>query len=197
MAKHMTLVIDLDKCMGCKACTVACKVENNVDLGVNWNWVTKVGPEGEYPDLEMFYFPRQCMHCREPLCAEVCPTKATYKTDNGIVLVDHDKCFGCGYCIWACPYGARTLNPNKKMVEKCILCAHLVEKGDKPECVKTCLGNCRIFGDINDPMSEVSMYLAEHQGRAFQVHPEIGTNPSVIYLRPRKGAEKLCQSNTR
>ncbi|MDP4160300.1 MAG: 4Fe-4S dicluster domain-containing protein [Bacillota bacterium] len=192
-----TLLIDLDKCVGCMSCTIACKNENNVDPGIFWNRVYKVGPEGQFPNLDMFYFPKQCMHCNDPLCIKVCPTKATYKTEEGIVLVDHDKCYGCGYCTWACPYGARTKNEKKGMVEKCILCAHLVERGEKPACVVSCVGNCRVFGDINDPTSEISIYLAEHSDSAFQIHPEIGTKPSVIYLKPRKGAAKLCQSNTR
>ncbi|CQR72182.1 Tetrathionate reductase subunit B precursor [Sporomusa ovata DSM 2662] len=191
MAKQYTLLIDLDRCVGCMACMVACKVVNQVDTGVDFNQVYKVGPEGTFPDCDMFFFPKQCMHCVEPLCAQVCPSRATYKTEEGVVLVDHNRCFGCSYCIWACPYGARTLNKNKGMVEKCVLCLPLVQKGEKPECVKTCLGNCRIFGDINDPNSEVSKYYTEQSDRAMQIHPEIGTKPSVIYFKPRKGAAKL------
>jgi tetrathionate reductase subunit B len=193
---HYTLLVDLDKCVGCKACMAACKVENNVDYGVFWNKVYQVGPEGKFPNLDMFYFPHQCMHCEDPLCIKVCPTKATYKTEEGIVLVDPDKCFGCGYCVWACPYGARTINPKTHLVEKCMLCAHRLAKDEKPACVSTCLGNCRFSGDIDDPTSEISLYLAQNQERAFKIHPEIGTKPSAIYLMPRKGAVKLCQSNT-
>ncbi|MBE6032667.1 MAG: 4Fe-4S dicluster domain-containing protein [Firmicutes bacterium] len=195
---HYTLLIDLDKCTGCQACSVACKMENNVDLGVFWNRVKRMGPVGQFPDnLEMFYFPNQCMHCEEPTCIEVCPTKATYKTDTGVVLVDADRCFGCQYCIWACPYDARTLNPNTKTVEKCIMCVHLLEKGEKPMCVYTCTTQCRYAGDINDPDSEISQYLAKHKDRQFKIHPEFKNNPSVIYLMPRKGAETLCKSIAR
>jgi Fe-S-cluster-containing dehydrogenase component len=186
-----TLLIDLDRCVGCKACQLACKVENNVDYGIFWTQMNSIGPEGEFPKLDYFYFPKQCQHCENPLCVSVCPTKATYQTDEGIVLVDQDKCFGCQYCIWACPYGVRTLNKAKGMVEKCILCAGRVERGELPACVVGCEGDCRYFGDANDPLSDVSIYLAEHQGRAFRVHPEFGTKPSVIYLKPRKGANKL------
>lgn len=190
--KQYTLLIDLDRCIGCKACQVACKIENNVDLGVFWNRVMAMGPVGQFPNLEYFYFPKQCQHCEEPLCVNVCPTGATYKTEDGIVLVDKDKCFGCQYCDWACPYGVRTKNPNTGMVEKCILCAHKdLEHGEKPACVISCEGNCRYFGDINDPSSEIARYYAQHADRAFKVHEEFGTKPSVIYLKPRKGASKL------
>lgn len=190
-----TLLIDLDKCSGCQACSVACKMENNVDLGVFWNRVKRMGPVGEFPDkLEMFFFPNQCMHCENPTCVEVCPTKATYQTDTGVVLVDADLCFGCQYCIWACPYEARTLDPNTKMVQKCTMCIHLLEKGEPPMCVYTCTTNARIAGDINDPESEISRVLAANKDRQFKIHPEFRNNPSVVYLSPRKGAETLCQS---
>lgn len=190
-----TLLIDLDKCTGCQACSVACKMENNVDLGVFLNRVARMGPVGEFPDkLEMFFFPNQCMHCEIPTCVEVCPTKATYQTDTGVVLVDKDLCFGCQYCVWACPYDARTLNPKTKMVEKCTLCIHLLEKGEQPMCVYTCTTQARCAGDINDPDSEISRILAANKDRQFKIHPELRNSPSVIYLAPRKGAETLCQS---
>lgn len=190
-----TLVIDLDHCTGCQACHVACKMENNVDLGIFWNRVYRMGPVGSFPDrLEMFYFPMQCMHCENPSCIEVCPTKATYQTEDGIVLVDSDRCMGCQYCIWACPYDARSFNSKEKTVEKCILCTHLLDKGEKPLCVYTCTTQARHIGDINDPNSEVSLLLAKNPGRQFKIHPELRNNPSVIYLLPRKGAETLCQS---
>jgi Fe-S-cluster-containing dehydrogenase component len=192
--KRYSLLIDLDKCVGCKGCIVACKVENNVDLGVFWDQVYQIGAEGRFPNLEMFYMPKQCMHCDSPLCVEVCPTKATYQTEDGIVLIDKDRCFGCEYCIWACPYGVRTKNKRTGMVEKCILCVHRITKAEKPACVSSCLGMCRIFGDFNDPTSEISMYYARHQERAFKIHADLGTNPSVVYLLPRKGAQTLTDA---
>lgn len=193
--KHYGMVIDLDKCTGCQACAVACKMENDVDLGVFWERVYRMGPIGQFPDqLEMFYFPNQCMHCENPSCISVCPTKATYQTDDGIVLVDANLCFGCQYCIWACPYEARTLNPNTKTVEKCILCVHRLEQGEQPMCAYTCTTGCRVAGDMNDPDSEISRILAANADRVFRVHPEFGNQPSVVYLLPRKGAETLCKS---
>ena len=161
--KHYGMVIDLDKCTGCQACAVACKMENGVDLGVFWERVYRMGPIGSYPDgLEMFYFP--------------------------------NLCFGCQYCIWACPYEARTLNPNTKTVEKCILCVHRLEKGEQPMCAYTCTTGCRVAGDLNDPESRVSQILKDNEDRAYRVHPEFGNKPSVVYLLPRKGAETLCKS---
>lgn len=190
--RRMTLVIDLDRCNGCQACSVACKIENNVDHGIFWNRIHRMGPVGQFPDkLEMFYFPMQCQHCEDPSCIKVCPTKATYQTDDGIVLIDKDKCFGCQYCMWACPYDARSFNPNTKMVEKCILCVHLLEKGEKPMCVYTCTAGARWSGDLNDPESDVNKVLNKNAGRIMRIHPELKNNPSVIYLKPRKGAESL------
>jgi Fe-S-cluster-containing dehydrogenase component len=193
--RHFGMLIDLDKCTGCQACAVACKMENDVSLGIFWNRVYRMGPLGEYPDkLEMFYFPNQCMHCEEPSCVEVCPTKATYKTEDNIILVDSSLCFGCQYCIWACPYEARTLNPSTKTVEKCIFCVHKLAKGEKPACEYTCTTGCRVSGDLNDPESDISKVLEANSDRLYRVHPEFGNKPSVIYLLPRKGAETLCRS---
>ena len=191
------IVTDLNRCVGCLACMVACKAVNNVPIGSYWNKVLRIGPSlkpgaTSAHDVEMYYLPVQCQHCENPLCVSVCPTGATYQTDDGIVLIDQDKCFGCQYCEWACPYGVRTKNPNTGMVEKCILCAHKdLEHGEKPACVISCEGNCRYFGDINDPSTEIAQYYAQHADRAFKVHEEFGTKPSVIYLKPRKGASQL------
>ena len=110
------------------------------------------------------------------------------------MLVDANLCFGCQYCIWACPYEARTLNPNTKTVEKCILCVHRLEQGEQPMCAYTCTTGCRVAGDMNDPESDISRILAANEDRIFRVHPEFGNKPSVVYLLPRKGAETLCKS---
>lgn len=117
--------IDLDSCIGCHSCAVVCKQENNVGLGTFYNKVLTVGPSGTYPDLEMYYLPVACQHCDEPQCVEVCPTGASYKREDGVVLVDHSKCIGCQYCVMACPYGVRTYDTSKDkgVIEKCTMCA--------------------------------------------------------------------------
>lgn len=193
--KKYGMVIDLDKCSGCQACSMACKMENDVDLGVFRTRVYRMGPIGQWPDaLELFYFPNGCMHCEHPSCIDVCPTKATFKTDEGVVLVDANRCFGCQYCVWACPYEARSLNPNTKVVEKCTLCVDKLDAGEQPLCCYTCTTGARVAGDMNDPDSRISKVLAENADRVYRVHPEFGNEPKVVYLVPRKGAETLCKS---
>lgn len=193
--KRYGMVIDLDKCSGCQACSVACKMANDVDLGVFRTRVYRMGPVGEWPNkLEMFYFPNGCMQCENPSCIDVCPTKATFKTKEGVVLVDATRCFGCQYCIWACPYEGRALNPNTKVVEKCTLCVDRLEAGEQPLCCYTCTTQARRAGDFNDPESEVSKMIELNADRVFRVHPEFDNKPQVVYLLPRKGAETLVSA---
>ena len=125
---HKTLVIDLDRCIGCFACEMACKQENNVPLGVHYNKVLSIGPMGKFPDLTQYFLPTVCQHCKDAPCVKVCPTGATYQTEDGQVLVNKEKCIGCKMCMAACPYGARSYNPEAKVVEKCTLC-HLAAAG--------------------------------------------------------------------
>ena len=105
-----TLVIDLDRCIGCHACEVACKVENNVPMGVYYNKVLTIGPVGKYPDIYQYFLPTVCQNCKDAPCVKVCPTGASYKTEDGQVLVDKEKCIGCKMCIAACPYGTISLD---------------------------------------------------------------------------------------
>lgn len=179
----MTMVVDLDRCIGCYACEIACKMENDVALGSYWNKVEEVGPFGEFPDVEMYFLPTLCQACSEPTCVDVCPTHATYQREgDGIVLIERDRCIGCQYCAMACPYGARTFNKKQKVVEKCTLCAHLQAVGDKPACVKCCSGGARIFGDLDDPDSEVSVALREAGEQNVHSLPDVGNRPSVRYI---------------
>jgi len=182
---QMAMVFDLDRCVGCESCTVSCKMENNVRLGDFWSKVLKVGPIGKFPDLEMYWLPVLCQHCKDPQCTKVCPTGASHKRADGVVLIDKDKCIGCQYCTMACPYGVRYYNEEEGVVEKCTLCAHLIERGEQPACVKTCVGKCRILGDIDDPNSEISQKIRE-AGDNVHTLVDVGNHPSIRYiLSPR------------
>ncbi|WP_135255511.1 4Fe-4S dicluster domain-containing protein [Thermus caldilimi] len=173
------MAIDLSLCVGCAACAVACKMENQVPPGVFNLWIRE-REMGTYPDLVVEFRPEQCLHCENPPCVPVCPTGASYQTKDGLVLVDPKKCIACGACIAACPYDARYLHP-AGYVSKCTFCAHRVEKGQVPACVETCPTYCRTFGDLDDPESPVSRALRE-AGRVDVLRPELGTKPKLFYL---------------
>ena len=193
-----TLVIDLNRCSGCDSCTVACKYENNIKLGSFWNRVMAIGPTGAYPDIEMYWMPMQCQQCESSPCVSVCPTGATYKDDKGRVEIHYDKCIGCRICMAACPYNARVFNwneperdPNwnygdkdvpvrpKGVAEKCTLCKERTDRGDIPMCVRVCPGRARVYGDLDDPDSEISKVVREN--KAYQLLEEFGTRPQLRY----------------
>lgn len=196
------MVIDLRKCVGCNACTVACKQENATPPGVFWSRVRQY-EMGSYPQGRLRFFPLGCMHCQEAPCLESCPSGATYRRHDGLVLIDAAKCIGCRYCIMACPYEARTYNADTPQayfagqgftqvetaghgrhsqgtVEKCTFCAHRLDEGKEPACVATCPAGARIFGDLDDPSSEVSKLVAG--GLAKPRLEELGTLPSVFFI---------------
>ncbi len=174
------MLVDLRKCTGCHACSVSCKAEFDVPLGVTRSWVEYV-EKGDYPNVRRSFLPRLCNHCSKPQCVDVCPTGATWKrAEDGIVVVDADICIGCKYCIQACPYDARFLNPVTGSADKCDFCLHRVSQGLEPSCVNTCIGKARIFGDLNDPESEVSKAIATNPVTVLR--PEMGTEPNVFYI---------------
>lgn len=185
-----TLVVDLDRCTGCKSCEVACKQENDVVLGSAWNKVVTVGPSGDYPNIEMYFLPTLCQQCEDPECVKVCPTGASFKRkEDGVVLVDREKCIGCRYCMMACPYGVRSFNEEKKVVEKCTLCDHLQAIGEKPACVKNCPSKARFFGDLDDPDSDVSKAIKEAGNKNVHSLPDLGNKPTVRYIMHSKTAK--------
>jgi tetrathionate reductase subunit B len=216
-----TFVVDTARCIGCGLCVVACKEENHVPEESQYNrtWVERhavtdtgavlidspeAGIEG-FPLLSTaagaagatitaaYFVPRLCMQCEEPPCVSVCPVAATYRTPEGIVLVDAERCIGCGYCVVACPYGARYITPATEatpqstpgVADKCTWCYHRISHGTVPACVEVCPVGARQFGDRNDPADPINDVLA---GASPEVlFPEYGTRPRVLYVGPVTG----------
>lgn len=177
---HYAMVLDTRRCIGCHACSVACKTEYAVPLGATRSWVEYV-EKGTFPHVSRQFLPRLCNHCRNPQCVNVCPTGATFKRDeDGIVVVDSDICIGCKYCIQACPYDVRFIHPDTGTADKCDFCLHRVSRGVAPSCVNTCQGKARIFGDMNDPESEVARLIATQPVTVLR--QGMGTQPSVFYI---------------
>ena len=173
------MVVDLRKCIGCQACSVACSTENAVPMG-NFRTIVPSFEIDVNGTARRATLPRLCNHCENPPCVEVCPTQATYKREDSIVVVDNEVCIGCGYCVQGCPYDARFINPETHTADKCNFCVHRTEAGLLPACVETCVGGARIFGDLNDPQSAVSKLIAEHTTQVLK--PEMGTEPNVFYI---------------
>ncbi|HET9263174.1 MAG TPA: NrfD/PsrC family molybdoenzyme membrane anchor subunit [Vicinamibacterales bacterium] len=177
--------IDLRKCIGCHACTIACKAEHQIPIGVNRCWVKTV-EKGTFPDTRRFFFPVLCNQCTDAPCVRICPTSALFKRRDGIVDLNGQSCIGCRACMEACPYDQLFIDPNTHTAEKCNFCANRVENKLLPSCVSVCPTQCRIFGDLDDPASEVSQIV---QREAFTVRkPEKGTGPRVFYVAAEESA---------
>jgi Fe-S-cluster-containing dehydrogenase component/formate-dependent nitrite reductase membrane component NrfD len=176
---QQAFVIDQGKCIGCHACTVACKVEHGVELGVFRTWVKYI-ERGEFPDARRHFAVLRCNHCTNAPCVEVCPVKALYKREDGIVDFDPQRCIGCKACMNACPYDALYIDPSSHTAAKCNFCAHRVELDLKPSCEVVCPVGAIISGDIDDPGSEVSRLLGTAPSAVRSA--EQGTGPNVYYL---------------
>lgn len=203
--RKMGLVIDLDICVGCHACAVACKEWNTGGYGApladsdaygaepSGTWLNRIHTFEVQPaegPAQVVHFPKSCLHCEDAPCVTVCPTGASYKrAEDGIVLVNEDTCMGCGLCAWACPYGARELDQVAGVMKKCTLCIdriyneNIPEADRQPACVRACPTGARHFGDIGDPQSDVSQLVSERGG--MDLMPEQGTKPVNKYLPPR------------
>jgi len=187
MARY-AMVIDLRKCVGCQACSVACRTEWDVPIGHYRTWVEHTGIIGEFPNVTGSNWVAQCNHCDEPSCIEACPTGATFQLKSGIVKVDYDLCIGCGYCAEACPYDARYINPETDKIDKCDFCESRLEEGLLPACVTTCTGNAKFFGDLDDRNSIVHKKVyAEGAWRMENDNASIG--PNVYYLGTKEQLE--------
>lgn len=211
---HWGMVIDLEKCIGCEYCTRACCATNDVNPEEPWNIVVPEETTAGHP----FYFSRPCLHCQNAPCVEVCPVGATYHREDGLVMMDYDRCIGCRYCEVACPYDARRFNweapvyenpyvptwgvpevPRRPrgVVEKCTFCIQRIDEAEEkglepgvdydvtPACVNVCPVGARIFGNLNNPESEIAQVLSANP--TIRLREELGAEPSVYYLPPREG----------
>ena len=179
--------INLHRCVGCRTCTVSCKMENHVAAGLQRIRVLNPAgtttydvSTGDFPNLAMDWTPVPCQHCDAPSCIAVCPVEATYKREDGIVVVDIAKCIGCGKCVDACPYGARQMDEAAEKVDKCTLCAHRLDAGlGTTMCEICCPNRAIVTGDLADPESAVSKIVAANE--TILLNPEAGTAPNVHY----------------
>jgi Fe-S-cluster-containing dehydrogenase component len=212
-AKRWAMVIDIKKCLskdGCRDCIVACDQAHNIPQFDNpkdeVKWIWKERFENAFPNQDNEYLveslkdkqiPIFCNHCADPPCVKVCPTQATWKRDDGIVMMDWHRCIGCRYCMAACPYGSRSFNwrdpgpfiknenndfptRTRGVVEKCTFCAGRLAVGKIPACVEVCPAKAMVFGDIDEPDSEIRAVLRENY--TIRRKTELGTNPQVYYI---------------
>ncbi len=176
---NYAFIIDNRKCIGCHACTVACKAEHDTPIGVNRTWVKYI-EKGSFPSTHRAFSVMRCNHCADAPCVPICPVTALFTRDNGIVDFDSQRCIGCKACMQACPYDAIHIDPNSKTAAKCNYCAHRVEVGLEPPCVNVCPTHAIISGDRDNPQSEIAQLQALHPVQVRK--PEKGTNPKLYYI---------------
>jgi Fe-S-cluster-containing dehydrogenase component/formate-dependent nitrite reductase membrane component NrfD len=178
-------LIDQRSCIGCHACTVACKSENEVPLGVFRTWVKYI-EKGEFPNSRRHFLVERCNHCANSPCVEICPTQALFKRPDGIVDFDKSRCIGCKACMEACPYDAIYIDPVSHTAAKCNFCAHRIDQGLQPACVIVCPEEAIIFGDLDNPESRISQLIGRNPVQVRR--PEQGTEPKLFYI----GADEIA-----
>lgn len=179
--------VNLSSCIGCKACQIACKDKNRLEPGILWRRVVEVSggdwvKRGQLwiDNTYTYFLSTACMHCEQPICLEVCPTRAVYQRDDGIVLIDPNRCIGCRYCEWACPYGAPQFDAAAGVMNKCDLCYDDVDQGKSPACVSACQMRVLEYGDVDE--------LRARHGDLDDVYPlpdSTLTRPSTVFLPHR------------
>lgn len=189
--KQYTFYFDSSNCSGCKACQIACKDKNNLPLSVLWRRVYEVGSGGWVQkddawinDIRTYNMSVACNHCEEPVCVDVCPTKAMAKDKNGIVTIDEKRCIGCKYCEWVCPYGAPQFNESTGLMTKCNFCTDYISEGKNPSCVDACPMRVLEFGELKE--------LKKKHGVESEVFPfpkEHYTKPAIIIKKHSKVIE--------
>ncbi|SDJ51069.1 Fe-S-cluster-containing dehydrogenase component [Ferrimonas sediminum] len=179
--KRLAMVFDVRRCTGCLSCSVSCSIENQVDPGRARTRVTQAAINGTH-GVTTLSVPNQCNHCEQPSCVKVCPKQATYKREeDGIVVIDYDKCIHCQRCVKACPYGARRKDTKfKTPPEKCNFCIHRLQQGLLPACVETCIGEARVFGDLNDANSDIAKLVRDNP--VYGMLPDSGNLPNILYI---------------
>ena len=172
-------VINNQTCIGCHACTVACKAEHDVPIGVNRTHVKYI-EKGTFPDSTREFSVHRCNHCEDSPCTKICPTTALFTRSDGIVDFDDDRCIGCKSCMQACPYDALYIDPDKGTAAKCNYCAHRIEHSYEPACVIVCPTESIVSGDLSDPESAISQLVATHNTTVRK--PESGAEPNLYYI---------------
>lgn len=180
--RKLAMLIDLRTCIGCHACSVACKAEFDVPLGVFRDTVKYV-ETGRYPQARRFFVPVLCNHCEDAPCLAACPTKAIERLPDGQVVINKGDCNVNRFCMSACPYGAIYVDPEENVAQKCTFCEHRTAQGLQPACVQACPTQCRIFGDLDDPSSAIARKAAAHATAVWK--PEAATRPRVLYVDPQ------------
>lgn len=176
--RNLGMLIDLSLCIGCNACAVACKQENDVPIGCFNTWVESWDVD-DAGSIRRANVPKLCNHCTDAPCVKVCPTGASYRTDDGLVMVDPEKCIGCKYCMAACPFQVR-YQVETGEIDKCTFCEHRTSQGLLPACVSTCVTRARYFGDLSDPSSDISKKMEEAETVA--LYEDLNLGSRVFYI---------------